>query len=268
MGLLVTLKKKVNGFSLDVSWEIDNELAVLFGSSGSGKSMTLQMIAGLMKPDQGLIRADGRTYFDSEEGIDTLPQSRTCGYVFQDLALFPHMTVMRNILFSAPRVAKAERLSRAQEMIEAFKLGGLENHYPSEISGGQKQRVAFARALIPRPDILLLDEPFSALDRPLRIEMRYFLKEVRRRFEIPIVLVTHDGDEAASLADSLIVYSHGKVVQTGSWEQLSARPANSEVERLVRPEAFSPEVGGTLKSFCKTRNSGTMNRKELILREE
>jgi molybdate transport system ATP-binding protein len=232
-GLSVRLKKKVNGFSLDVVWEIGDELAVLFGYSGSGKSMTLKMITGLMKPDEGIVRSDSKTYFDSSAGIDTPPQARTFGYVFQDLALFPHMTVMTNILFGAPDVPKHEKHSRAQEMIEAFKLTGLENRYPSELSGGQKQRVAFARALIRHPEVLLLDEPFSSLDNPLRIEMWHFLKEIRKRFGIPVIFVTHDFDEAAFLAQKIIVYSHGNVAQVGSLEQVMDHPASHEVQMLI-----------------------------------
>jgi molybdate transport system ATP-binding protein len=250
MGLSVRLKKKVDGFSLDVAWEIGNELAVLFGHSGSGKSMTLQMITGLMRPDEGTVCSDSTIYFDSAEGVDSPPQARSFGYVFQDLALFPHMTVMRNIAFGASEVPRKERRSRAQELIEAFRLADIENRYPSEISGGQKQRVAFARALIRQPDLLLLDEPFSALDQPVRIEMRHFLKEVRRRFGIPVVLVTHDSNEAAFLAERVIVYSHGRVAQTGSWEEISARPASPEVEVLVRPEASSAEVAKAFQSLC------------------
>ena len=233
MGLSVKLRKKVAGFNLDVAWEIGDELAVLFGCSGSGKSMTLQMIAGLMRPDEGLVRSGGRTCFDSEAGVDIPPQARRFGYVFQDLALLPHMTVMGNILFGAPRMPKNEKLSRAEEMIGAFKLSGLENRYPPEISGGQKQRVAFARALIGRPDALLLDEPFSALDNPLRIELRHFLQKIKRQFSIPVVLVTHDLEEAASLSDKIIVYSHGNVAQVGSLEQVTGRPASREVGTLL-----------------------------------
>ena len=233
MGLHVRLQKKVNGFALDIAWQIGNELAVLFGFSGAGKSMTLQSIAGLMKPDKGQVGLDGILYFDSDTGTDFPPQERPFGYVFQDLALFPHMTVLQNILYGAANLSKDEKLGRAREMIRAFKLTELEDRYPSEISGGQKQRVAFARALIRRPKMLLLDEPFSALDRPLRLEMRRFLKEVRDSFDIPALLVTHDFEEAAAISDKIIVYEHGKIVQIDSPAGVKSNPANAYVSQLV-----------------------------------
>jgi molybdate transport system ATP-binding protein len=233
MGLEVSLKKKVNGFSLDVAWKTGNELAVLFGFSGAGKTMTLQMIAGLMKPDEGIVRLNGRVFFASMNGIDVPPYQRSFGYVFQDLALFPHMTVMKNIFYGAKNIPEPERRARAEGIIKAFRLDGLEDRMPSEISGGQKQRVAFARALIKQPDVLLLDEPFSALDYPLRREMRQFLKEVRRDFNIPVVLVTHDLGEATMLADTMIVYAQGRIAQVGSPGEIFRNPSCEEVALLV-----------------------------------
>jgi molybdate transport system ATP-binding protein len=233
MGLKVDIRKKVNGFYLDASWEIDNELAVLFGYSGAGKSLTLQMIAGLMKPDSGKIESKGRVYFDSNSKTDVHSWKRSFGYVFQDLALFPHMTVEQNILYGANGVAKDEKIKQLSGMIENFRLAGLEKKMPSEISGGQKQRVAFARALMRRPDVLLLDEPFSALDNPLRIEMRSFLLQVRRDFNVPIVLVTHDVFEAYTMADTLIIYADGRVVQKGTPAEVFANPATEKVRELV-----------------------------------
>jgi molybdate transport system ATP-binding protein len=233
MGLQVSLQKKINGFVLDIDWRISNELAVLFGFSGAGKSMTLKSIAGLIKPDKGRVSLGDIIYFDSSTGTDFPPQERPFGYVFQDLALFPHMTVLQNILYGAANIPKNERLDRACEMIRAFKLTGLEERYPYEISGGQKQRVAFARALIRRPEALLLDEPFSALDRPLRLEMRRFLREVRDNFSIPILLVTHDFEEAAAVSDSIIVYEKGKIAQIDSPGKIKSSPANTYVSQLV-----------------------------------
>lgn len=233
MGLAVRLKKRVNGFTLDAAWEIGDELAVLFGSSGAGKSMTLQMIAGLMMPDEGRVAIDGAALFDSARKINVPPHRRHVGYVFQDLALFPHMTVSGNIAYGANGAPKQERRQRVAQMIETFRLAGLEDKLPAEISGGQKQRVAFARALIRRPPVLLLDEPFSALDRPLRLEMQELLRDIRREFRVPIVLVTHDAAEARSLADTIIVYSGGRIAQQGPPAVVFTAPATDEVRRLV-----------------------------------
>jgi len=224
MGLQVKLKKAVKGFHLDIGWEIGNELAVLFGYSGAGKTMTLQMLSGLIKPDSGFIRLSGITLYDSAGKIDIRPQARPFGYVFQDLALFPHMTVMKNIVYGAAGIERDARRERANYFIREFKLSGLEGRYPHEISGGQKQRVALARALIRQPKALLLDEPFSALDRPLRLEMRHFLKELMGRFHIPVVLVTHDFEEAAAVADKMIIYENGAILQTGHPKDMEKNP--------------------------------------------
>jgi molybdate transport system ATP-binding protein len=233
MSLSFKAKKVLSGFTFDAEWSIGNELAVLFGCSGAGKSVTLRIIAGLMTPDEGSVRLNGSVLFDGRAGVNLAPRKRSLGYVFQHLALFPHMTVEGNILYGAHGLDGRERKRRAEIMIEQFQLSGLERKFPNEISGGQKQRVAFARALIRRPAALLLDEPFSALDNPLRIEMRNFLKQIRRDFPIPIVLVTHDLSEAMSLADKLIVYAGGKLLQTGPPLEVRYAPVCPEVKILV-----------------------------------
>lgn len=233
MGIRFYAKKALNGFTLDAGWEIGNELCVIFGYSGSGKSMTLQMISGIIRPDAGSIRISGKTLFDAEAGLDLPPQKRALGYVFQDLALFPHMTVAGNLAYAAASLSRRERDERGRDLIRMFRLQGLEDRYPSQLSGGQKQRVAFARALMGRPSALLLDEPFSALDAPVRAEMRLFLKEIREAFDIPVVLITHDLAEACELADRMIVYADGRAVQSGSPREILLRPAGSDVEQLV-----------------------------------
>ncbi|MBF0539920.1 MAG: ATP-binding cassette domain-containing protein [Nitrospirae bacterium] len=229
----VSLRKKINDFTLDIKWQLDNVMAVLFGLSGAGKSMTLQLIAGLMKPDNGQIMLNKTVYFDSLTGINLPPQKRHLGYVFQTLALFPHMTVLQNIVYGAPNLQKKEKMNIANEMMDKFKLNGLKDRYPDQISGGQKQRVAFARALIRQPQALMLDEPFSALDRPLRLEMRRFLIDVRDKFNIPILFVTHDFEEAASISEKIIVYEHGKIAQIGSPIDVKNNPANQYVSELL-----------------------------------
>lgn len=230
----VKLIKKVQGFTLDVDWEIGNELAVLFGYSGAGKSMTLQMIAGLAIPDEGRIDVGGRALFDSSDRTNVPPRKRSIGYVFQDLALFPHMTVRENILYGAKGLDKKESEDALREMIEIFHLDKLGNNLPSEISGGQKQRVALARALIRRPHMLLLDEPFSALDNPVRMEMRKLLMGIRDELNIPVIMVTHDMSEAHTMADTMLVYAGGKVVQTGPPSEVFNNPASHEVEALIK----------------------------------
>jgi molybdate transport system ATP-binding protein len=249
MGLTVDITKKVNGFYLDVSWRIGNELAVLFGRSGAGKSITLQMIAGLIKPDSGFIESGGVEYFSSARSVNAPPHERSFGYVFQDLALFPHMSVKENILYGAKGVSTEEKNDRLTELTGRFRIQGIEDKLPSDISGGQKQRVAFARALIRRPGALLLDEPFSALDNPLRMEMRAFLMQVRADFDIPIVLVTHDVYEACAMPDRLIVYCGGRVVQTGTPTDVFSSPANKEVEELVSAIDIYSKLSATRRSL-------------------
>lgn len=233
MSLKIKILKKMNAFVLDVEWEMENELIVLFGFSGAGKSITLKVSAGFMEPDEGFVHSMGRVLYDSSLKINVPPQERSFGYVFQKLALFPHMTVNENILYGAKGIHKSEREDQVDELIKTFKLSGLENKLPSQISGGQRQRVAFARALIRKPDILLLDEPFSALDNPLRIEMRSFLRDIRRDFKIPVVLVTHDAFEAYTLADKMMIYSNGRILQIGKPSEVFNNPLNQEVASLI-----------------------------------
>lgn len=250
MGIFFSAKKIFKGFTLDASWEINNELSVIFGYSGAGKSMTLQMMAGLIEPDEGKIVLGETVLFDSGQGVNTSPQKRSIGYVFQDLALFPHMTVGENIRYGGHGIDKAEQEQRCCELLRMFRITGLEDRLPPQISGGQKQRVALARALIRRPAALLLDEPFSALDMPIRFELRTMLKEIQKSFNLPVVLITHDADEALAVADRIIVYAEGRVMQAGSPEEIFLSPSCEEVLTLSRFTGKSrpavPCLGGKL----------------------
>lgn len=248
--LTVTLRARLPGFELDVSWEIGAELAVLFGPSGAGKSLTLRMIAGLAQPDAGRVAAGSDILLDTARGVCLPPQQRSIGYVFQDLALFPHMTVLDNVLYGGHGLEREEREASAQRLIRRFGLLGLQRRRPGEISGGQKQRVAFARALLRRPSVLLLDEPFSALDATLRRDMGELLREAQREMKLPALLVTHDAAEATALADTVIVYGGGHVTRQGNPRKVIICPAVAGEERRepVRQPKASARTGLSLIS--------------------
>lgn len=235
MSVQFRARKAFPSFRYDTQWTADNGITVLFGASGAGKSLTLNLLAGLATPDEGRIVMGGRVLFDPEERVDVPVPQRSVGYVIQNLALFPHMTVEQNIGYGAPGLARDERRDRVRDMLREFRLTGLERKYPHEVSGGQKQRVAFARALVRRPEALLLDEPFSSLDTPLRREMRRFLLDLRREFPIPVVLVTHDLAEALLLADTLVLLAGGRVLQAGTPSRLLEAAESEEVRRLLQP---------------------------------
>jgi molybdate transport system ATP-binding protein len=209
-----SLKSHGRSFTLDVSFASGEDAVVLFGPSGSGKTVTLQAIAGLITPDAGRIALKGRVLFDSEQGIDVPPRHRNLGYLFQDYALFPHMTVLENVGYALKkpwRRLSKEDGRRAMEFMEVLEIAHLAKSYPGMISGGQRQRVALARALIRKPDLLLLDEPFSALDTLLRERLRGELREILARFNIPAVMITHDPEDIKAFAGALIVYEAGRV---------------------------------------------------------
>lgn len=211
-------KSMVSGdrhFSLDVTFSSKAKRIALFGPSGAGKSLTLRAVAGLLRPDAGRIEVNGRVLFDAEARVSVAPQARRVAYLFQDYALFPHLTVAQNIAFGSrrgwlnpPRRAVS---AEARRWVDAFELGAIVGSYPHEISGGQKQRVALARALMLKPEIVLLDEPFSALDSQLRGKMRLELNALQRQLDVPMLLITHDPADVEALADEVFEVRDGKV---------------------------------------------------------
>lgn len=225
MSLVVDIKKKLGNFKLDISFEAGDEALALLGASGCGKSMTLKCIAGVVKPDAGRIILNGRTLFDSEKGIDMPPQERKTGLVFQNYALFPNMTVRQNIASGAMRQKdKKERQKSVDEITEQMGLADLVKRYPDELSGGQQQRVALARALVSEPDILLLDEPLSALDSHLRFKIEQELREIFRLFGKTVILVSHNRDEVYRMADKIAVVCDGQIECLGEKKEVFRKP--------------------------------------------
>jgi molybdate transport system ATP-binding protein len=231
--LAVDIEERLDGFFLRPRFSAEDELVVLLGPSGSGKSLTLQAIAGLRRPDSGSIELPSGMVFDAAAGIDLPPQARGVGYVVQDLALFPHLTVAENIAFGLSRWPKAAQRQRVAELVELLGLQGLGSRLPAATSGGQQQRVALGRALAVRPRVLLLDEPFSAVDAPIRNALRREVARLRRQLGLVAVFVTHDLQEAYALADRLAVYDDGAVLQCGPRETVFRNPASVRVAQLL-----------------------------------
>ena len=230
--LKVDIHKELKEFDLDVDFELKKGCLGILGPSGCGKSMTLKSIAGIVTPDSGIISLaadEETTYFNSKQKINLKPQKRNVGYLFQNYALFPNMTVEDNI---AVGVSKDDRKT-VSEMIKRFHLEGLEKRYPRQLSGGQQQRVALARILAYGPDVILLDEPFSAMDTFLKEQLRLELVNSLKDFDGFSVLVTHDRDEAFQFCDELIILDKGKIIAKGETHEIFENPKKVEVARLT-----------------------------------
>ena len=221
---------------VECAWTDDLDapvVTVLLGPSGSGKTTLLRSLAGLERPQRGHIRINGHVWFDAERGVCLPPERRDIGFLSQDYALFPHLTVAANIGFGAGRASRAEIRQRLAELVEAFQLGGLDTRLPGQLSGGQQQRVALARAVFRRPRLLLLDEPLSALDVATREDLRAELRSLLRTLRIPSYLVTHDRIDALALGDQTILLDEGRIVQRGTTRQVFSDPATPTAARLV-----------------------------------
>jgi molybdate transport system ATP-binding protein len=231
------------GFSLEIEFQARAGVTALFGPSGAGKTLTLDCIAGFSRPNAGRILLDDQILFDAAARVSLRPQDRNCGYVFQNYALFPHMTLRQNLMFAAERRPRLERHRRVSEMLDRFRLAEVSGRWPHEVSGGQKQRCSIARALIGSPRLLLLDEPARGLDAPLRAELYTLLREIRADFAIPILLVTHDLEECFELAEEMLIFREGRIVQSGPPHKILEQPATVEVARLLDlPNLFEAEI--------------------------
>ncbi len=240
--LEVTVQKHFDGFQLNAAFTVASELAVLFGPSGAGKSLTLQAIAGTFPPEAGRIIIDGQTVYDSAKQINLPPQARRIGYVPQHYALFPHLSAKENIGFGLLYLPRREQEQRVSDLVDLFSLQGLEHRRPRELSGGQQQRVALARALAVQPRLLLLDEPFAALDAPLRGALRQELTRVQARLGISMLIVTHDLADAFALGQHVIVYDNGRVIQQGTREEVFFHPVSRRVAEFVGTGNILPAV--------------------------
>jgi molybdate transport system ATP-binding protein len=232
-----------NGPNIQAAFQLsaaEVSIVVLFGPSGAGKTTVLRCLAGLERPDRGSIRFGEKTWFDSARCVCLPPQLRDTGYLFQDYALFPHLTVARNIAYGLGGLAAAEQRRRVGDMIALLRLTGLADRYPRQLSGGEQQRAALARALARKPRLLLLDEPLSALDLPTRAQLRRELRHWLAESQTPALLVTHDRGEALALGDRVIIMHGGRVCQSGPVEEVFSRPANVDVAHVVGVETVLP----------------------------
>ena len=241
MSLQVDIRKRLGGFTLDVAFTAENGVTSLLGASGCGKSMTLKCIAGIEKPDEGRITLDGRVLFDAQAGINLPPQQRRVGYLFQNYALFPNMTVAQNILCGLNREKdRAVKQERLREMLRMMQLEGLEQRKPAQLSGGQQQRVALARILVNDPQILLLDEPFSALDGNLRDSLKVEMRDLLERFGREVLMVTHDRNEAYNMSRKIAVMDGGRILALKPTKELFADPGSVQAAILTGCKNIAP----------------------------
>lgn len=232
--LKASMSKSLNQFRLNVEFEASSGITGIIGPSGCGKSLTLQCLAGLQTPDSGEIVLKNRHLYHHKNRLNSKPKDRNIGYVFQNYALFPHLTVEKNIEYGLKGKPSLEKKKLVADMLEKVQLSGYENHYPRQLSGGQQQRVALARTLVTEPDLLLLDEPFSAVDHHIKhILEQELLRIIKEHYSGVVLLVTHNMEEAYRLCDQLILYNNGKIVQSGAKEDVFKKPKNISAAKVI-----------------------------------
>lgn len=238
MAVTVEIRRKLDNFLLDINFHSDARRIGILGASGCGKSMTLKSIAGIELPDEGRIEVEGRTFFDRGKKINLKPQVRNVGYLFQNYALFPTMTVEKNIA-AGLKGGRQEKEARVRDMIAKFRLQGLEKRLPGQLSGGQQQRVALARIMAYEPQMILLDEPFSALDMYLKDQLQRELAEMLADYKGTVIMVSHNRDEVYRFSEELLVIDQGKIVVAGETKEIFRNPVSREAARLTGCKNFS-----------------------------
>lgn len=239
MKLVVDIQKRLPNYTLEVAFDLKEKPLGIIGNSGSGKSMTLRCLAGIETPTKGKIILGDRVLFDSSKGINLPSRKRKVSYLFQNYALFPHMSVAQNIAYGLRGLSKTAKARQVAIQLETLQLKGLEHRYPHQLSGGQQQRVALARALAPNPELLLLDEPFSALDTHLRNELEKQLIKTLRSYQGTTLFVTHNLEEAYRICQQLLVFSNGKVIACGDKQAIFRDPGTLAVGQLTGCKNFS-----------------------------
>jgi molybdate transport system ATP-binding protein len=231
--LEVRVKRKLPGFTLDVAFSVNQEVLAVLGPSGSGKTMTLQCIAGLIRPDEGYVKLNDKVLIDTANGINLPARMRKVGFVFQNYALFPHLTVSQNISYGINHLGTKETKDRINELLEKMNIQRLGDRFPRQLSAGQQQRVAVARALAPEPEVLLLDEPFSALDSMVKERLQLELQTLQSYYQGNMLFVTHDLTEGYKFSSKIAVFESGRIVQHDRKETVITSPSNHTVARLV-----------------------------------
>ena len=259
MSLVVKIKKKLASYTLSVSFETDSPALSLLGASGSGKSVTLKCIAGILKPDEGLISYNGRVLFDSEKKVNLPPQKRNVGYLFQNYALFPDMSVRKNIMLGmAGEKDKAKKEAELERVASLLNITHVLDQRPWSLSGGESQRVALARMLVNKPELLLFDEPFSALDTHLRSELQPEFLSLIRSYGRDYIIVTHSKEEAAHLSQDTIILDHGAITEEGKTLEVFKAPKSVTAARLIGCRNIGPYKDGKAWGIKMDAPSGTV----------